>query len=266
MLLSLWQCQALFVIAQSSLRDIADLSQIDYGVVHNSALCDGWEEKRRKYLGLPPEAKKSHPVIELILGDFVSDKSRNSYVRYLLSDDFSASSGVPASAERAIARLREFGIEEADAKCLISDIESIMGLERPNPKYPSSVSLPERLDTINSTYRYLAQAHDRNASFFHDDLRKKIQFFSLMLDRLQETMPDDLSFEQIAQAQRNIRYCANAYGSLVHLYFEIAGLKGYINHQSAIAKVFGQGYMVIKRDEMGRLVDASLDAPLLPDA
>jgi hypothetical protein len=267
MRLSIWHCEALYVLAQLSINQIASMSGIDPLDISGSVACDKWQSKRNKYEKLNEHQKYDESYINLIITEFDSDPAKRDFIHSLLEKMKSRSPGLNEVSKKRrdqyVAMLGEFGMDKDSASSLISNIErdaSQSDDPHPESEYSNintSITIEDSLDTINAGYRYLVNAHDASAIQIHNDLRKKINFFSSMLDDIESKMPQSLSFEELVSSQRNIRHAASAYASLVQLHYDIGGLKGYVNHHSAVAKLFGQGYMVIKRDEMGRLLESS---------
>jgi hypothetical protein len=280
MKLSIWHCEALYVIAQLPLPELPALSGISFAAIKGSAMCDKWDAKKAKYTALDAVHMYDVYTVNLIITEFTSDPRKVEFINGILdkikkkesmnSLTIAKKDSLSESRRKQyIAQLGEFGMDEKSAMSLVASIERDSNANSSDDTRLApqdydcdsiKISIQDELDTVNAGYKYLADAHDTNSSQIHADLRKKIKFFSAMIEDIETKMPQSISFDELIQIQRNIRHAASAYASLVQLHYDTGGLKGYVNHHAAVAKLFGQGYMVIKRDEMGRLIDSSLNS------
>lgn len=262
MKLSIWHCQTLYIMTKLELAKVASIGEVSLGVLIEKAREGDWKFKKEKFTTLSETSKNDLDVLECLLGEFKSNSAHVEYVKAILHKlKLKESQTTKESAkEQFVSQLGEFGMDAENARRFIAQMARDLSL---NPSETdvvadvvesAEISIQEKIDTINAGYGFLVKAQSASASEMHDQLRKHIGFFSKMMSQLEDRLPPAMSFEDLAAFQRDVSYVASSYAKLASLQYDLSGVKSHVNHQSAVAKIFGQGYMVMRRDELGRLV------------
>lgn len=263
MKLSIWHCKVLYTLTNVELFKIADTAEISIALLTQTAKSDEWPKLRDRYRSLSDSKKEDLEVIELIVGDFRGNTSHVGFVEAVLRKIRNSpieQKTKESAKQQFVSRLSEFGMNKDDAQRFLNQIEHDLNNAPSEVEKVSQViqeteiSIQEKIDIINAGYRFLVSSQSATAANLHDDLREHIGFFSDMMKQLRKQMPESLSFEELATLQRYISYGATSYHKLASLQYELSGVKAHVNTQSNLSKLFGAGYMIVRRDEMGRLV------------
>ena len=265
MKLSIWHCQALYIMTRLALAKVASIGEVSLSVLEMSAKTGNWKFKKDKFATLSEASKNDLDVLECLLGEFKSNESHVETVKTILHKlKLKESQATKESAkEQFVSQLGEFGMDAENARRFIAQMERDLSL---NPSESdivadvvasTEISMQEKIDTINAGYNFMVAAQSSSASEMHDKLRKHIGFFSKMMDQLEDRLPKSMDFEDLATYQRSLSYVASSFAKLATLHYDLSGVKTHVNHHSAVAKLFGQGYYVVRRDELGRLAEGN---------
>ena len=265
MKLSIWHSQALYVMTNLDLVQVAKTAEVSLDVLSGKAKQENWQFKKDKFKTLSETSKNDLDVLEFLLGEFQSNANHVEYVRSLLHKlKLKESQQTKESAkEQFVNQLGEFGMDAENARRLIEQMARDLSMNPSETDVVADVvastqlSVQERIDTVAAGYAMLVQNQSANASDMHNKLNKHIGFFSKMMDQLEARLPNSMDFEDLAALQRSLSYVASSYAKLATLQYDLSGLKSYVNHNVDIAKLFGKGYTVMKRDELGKLVEGN---------
>ena len=262
MKLSIWHCKVLYILSRLELAKVAETGEVSLSLLTQTAKVEEWKPKKDKYHSLPESKKQDLDVIELLAGDFKSNPSHVEYVELVLKKVKAKSTQQTKESviDQFANRLGDFGMDKENAKKFMSQIQKELN-EHPsesesavNIAQETEISIQEKIDTINAGYRFLVAAQSQTAADLHDDLRENINFISSMMKDIRSKMPSGMGYEELITSQRYLNYGFTSLHKLMQLQYELSGVKAHVNHQSQLSKLFGAGYNIIRRDEMGRLI------------
>lgn len=255
----------MYVLTKLELARVAEIGEVSLSLLIESARVESWKDRKDKYNSLSESKKEDLEVIELLIGDFTGNKPHVEFVEAVLKKaKASVDKQTKESAkEQFVSRLAEFGMDKENAHKFVAQVEHDLGV---NPSEAESVaevvqsteiSIQEKIDTINAGYRFLVASQSMTAANLHDELRENIAFISEMMRTVRERMPKSMGYEELITSQRYLNYGFTSLHKLMSLQYELSGVKAHVNHQSSLSKLFGAGYNIIPRDEMGKLVGDS---------
>lgn len=262
MKLSIWHCQTLYIMTKLELAKVASIGEVSLKMLELEAKTNNWKFKKDKFASLSDSSKNDLDILECLLGEFKSNESYVEYVQAILRKlKAKESQATKESAkEQFVSQLGEFGMDADNARRFIAQMERELVANPSESELVADVvdqtelSIREKIDTIQAGYEFLHSSHSSSANKMQSKLEKHVNFFSKMMDQLEDRLPSALDFEDLARIQRELYYVVSSYCKLASMSYDVSGVKTHINHQSAVAKLFGEGYYVVRRDELGRLV------------
>jgi hypothetical protein len=135
------------------------------------------------------------------------------------------------------------GIEKGlgSSKNVANDYSDIM---------PEELTIQDKLDTINHSYKHLVSGYNAQLSGCQDILKYAIDFYADEMQLLKTSRPQSSDFEEIASRQRTLSYNAQSLFRLVQLYYEMSGAKTHVNHHAAIGKLYSNGFITMHKDAL----------------
>lgn len=254
--LGLWHCQALYVLTPMDLKKVSQTAAVELRLIAETAKTEGWLTKKKKYAQLNETQRQDLDVIDLLLG-FENSEQRSFAAKIL--EKLAQNQKDEAREEvkkQKVAQLGEFGMSAEQAELFLSEYESSLNGSNPGDyAVEAELSVQQKLDTINAGYKFFTASLNGGLSECHDVLREAIGFYSRMVKDMNSKYPANASFEELVGYQRPASYTAQALAKLVGEYAALSGVNGYVNHHAAIAKMFANGYHVVHKDALGRMVN-----------
>jgi len=258
MKLGIWHCKVLYAMSDWGITKIAKLAEVSADLLIQEARSGEWAEKREQFSTMPDIDKEDLGKLELLLGKFQSDPGKLEWVNGLIAKIKQKKEREDSQkiVDQCVAKLSEFGVDKSNAEDIIAEIQRSLANNNDEliESHKAEVSIRDKVDAVNNGYSILASGQNQAIAESHEILRDTIQFFGDCFKDIKRTRPSSASFEELMQWQRGLSYGALSLSKLMSLYYDMSGLKTHVNHHSAIAKMFGQGYLVMRREELGRLV------------
>lgn len=249
------------MLTKTELARVAEIGEVSLALLIQTAKTEEWKSKKDKYTSLTESKKNDLEVIELLVGDFRSNSAHVEYVELILKKlkAKSEQQTKESAKEQFVSRLAEFGMDAENAQKFIAQIQKDLSTAPSEADavadiiQETEISIQEKIDVINAGYRFLVGAQSQTAANLHDDLRENIAFISSMMADIRAKMPASMGYEELITSQRYLNYGFTSLHKLMQLQYELSGVKAHVNHQSQLSKLFGAGYNIIRRDEMGRI-------------
>lgn len=250
-------------MSKMDLVKVSRVAELELGLLTLKAREEDWSNKKEKFAKLTKEKREDFEILEMLIGDFQDDSAHTDYVKQILAKIDAREQRdkqLENSEDKIVNRLSEFGLDKQDATKLIEDIKQ--DIQRSNSDDSSlsdlvrntEMTVRERIDAVGARYEFLYGVHQKTQTESLTQLEKHLAFFSRMMSQLDAKISDNLPLEDLVNIQRYISYAATSYHRLLALKYEMTGIKHHVNYHTAKARLFGHGYVVAKRDEMGRLL------------
>jgi hypothetical protein len=261
MKLSVWHCKTLYVMTKLDLAKVASVGDVSLKMLEIEAKVDNWKFKKDKFASLSESSKNDLDILECLLGEFKSNEGYVDYVQAILNKLKTKESQTTKEAikQRFVSQLGEFGMDSENAGRFIAQMEQELALNPSETELMADVvdqtelSVKEKISTIQAGYAFLHSSQSSSAANMQTKLDKHVNFFSKMMDQIEDRLPASLDFEDLARIQRELYYVVSSYCKLASMAYDVSGVKTHVNYQSSVAKLFGEGYYVVRRDELGRL-------------
>lgn len=266
MRLSIWHCKTLYVMTRLDLKKVSEVGEVSINLLAQTAKSENWDRLKFKFASLPKDRQSDFEYLELLIGDFRTNESHVAYVNGILTKlhkkvDANIANNqdtYKSDVKTQLAnRLIEYGMDSHTATAMIDDMESILVESKKDIEdfltIDASLSIQEKLDTMNAGYRFLTQYFEDSASEMHDQLREQMRYIHEIIMSIRSTTPASLSYEDRLSSLRYLTYGFQAYGNLARVRGKLTGTEHYVNHHAPLAKVVGKEYMLVPRDELGRL-------------
>lgn len=270
MILSLWHCKVLYISSNVDLSKIAEISQLPKSILFQAHSTDDWEFKRAQFLKLDIKQKSNFDTLELIFGRFQNDPAKTQFVQKVTAKLPSKGKVKRTRSElkqQKANQLIEYGFAPEQATRFIEDMEKDLGFKgkvKPESAENSllneiaaetELSIQDKLDTVNGTYRMLAQDYQADIADMNALIKRAIHFYFNELIEIESSKTSGQSdFDERVQRQRALSYNAQSLFRLVTLYYDMSGMKTHTHHAAALAKLIANGYSVLDKEQVSQIL------------
>ncbi len=248
--IDLWCARVLYVVGAIPSETIAEYSDIPQWLLKETCEHENWLAQREGWMNLKPEEQDSRNIQIAIFG-YPKSGSHDNFLQNTIADSRKhKSQDHHLAIEQQISQLTEFGMTRQQAADFVERTRQTQGkLER---KLAGDLAL-QTADIPFANDSNKKGAYSNLARFQHRRLieceEMLWEYMQIYYQQLGDCIGSDFDPEVVGR-QKGLAANAIAFEKIFKLYYQMSGMKGFIDSHGAIARLHANGFSVVRDSEV----------------